>query len=297
MDTVTWSPARMTAPPSRVPTVAYRSTTAAAGSSRSDSSTAAATRSGSASTRASWAGEESRCSTALAIMPSVVSMPPNISTAAFEMASCSASGPVTSASREPPPAITSRRLAASSPNAVVPTVATLAAPPSALPRPRRRRRPGPRPRSRRTRPGSSPGSSCPRPRASAMTAAASGPATARRSSAAPCGSIADTSRPVSARVNAASRACTWSCRNGRVERAPVARVRRAVQREHARPDHLRGGEPGSSTVNVARVAQDRHGQVVAGDQPGARTGTQHGGRRGPQPRPAPDADRPPGRPA
>src|SRR5437764_168434 len=39
-----------------------------------------------------------------------------------------------------------------------------------------------------------------------MTATASGPATARRSSATPCGSIADTRRLVSARVNAASRA-------------------------------------------------------------------------------------------
>ena len=43
------------------PAVAYRSTTAAAGSSRSDSSTAAVSRSGSARTSRSWSGLSSRC--------------------------------------------------------------------------------------------------------------------------------------------------------------------------------------------------------------------------------------------
>ena len=71
---------------------------------------------------------------------------------------------------------------------------------------------------------------------------------------------------------------------GAVERAPVARVRRAVQREHARPDHLGGGEARIVDGERARVAQDRHGQVVAGDQPGAQDRDPGGGRRGAQPR-------------
>ncbi len=103
MDTVTWSPALMAAPASGPPEVAYRSTTAAAGSSRSDSSTAAGISPRSVRISASSAGWQSRCRRALTIMPSVVSMPPNIRTAAFEIASASVSGPpgpVTPASKD-----------------------------------------------------------------------------------------------------------------------------------------------------------------------------------------------------
>ena len=68
--------------------------TAAAGSSRSDSSIALPSSSGSARTAASASGWASRWAIALAIIPSVVSIPPNRSTAAFDITS----------SRESPPA-------------------------------------------------------------------------------------------------------------------------------------------------------------------------------------------------
>jgi hypothetical protein len=62
-----------------------------------------------------------------AIMPSVVSIPPNSRTAAFEMASSSVSDPVTSASSDAwGAAMTCRRLAASSANAAPPRAATCA---------------------------------------------------------------------------------------------------------------------------------------------------------------------------
>ena len=135
-DTVTWSPALIRAPLSCVSRVAYRSTTAAAGSSRSDSSTAAGISPRSARTSSSSPGEESRCNMAFAIMPSVVSMPPNSRTPALEMASSSVSNPVTSASSDAwGAAMTWRRLAASSANAAVPVAAVpvAAAPIAAAP--------------------------------------------------------------------------------------------------------------------------------------------------------------------
>ena len=63
-----------------------------------------------------------------------------------------------------------------------------------------------------------------------MTATASGPATARRNSAAPRGSMTDTRRPVSARVNEAQPRVDLVAPEGAIERIPVARVLRAVQR-------------------------------------------------------------------
>ena len=67
-----------------------------------------------------------------AIMPSVVSIPPNSRTAALEMASASVSGPVTSASSEEAggAAMTCRRLAASSANAALPAAAARPGPPA-----------------------------------------------------------------------------------------------------------------------------------------------------------------------
>jgi hypothetical protein len=245
MDTVTCSPPRMSVPSSRASLVAYRSTTAAAGSSRSDSSIAAGTRPRSASTSSSWAGEESRCSRALAIMPSVVSIPPNIMTAAFEIASASVSGPAASDSREAErgAAITSRRLAASSANAAVPAapaapawgVAASACTAATIPSYQARIRAG---------------SAGPSPSASAMTATASGPATARRSSAAPRGSMADTRRPVSARVNEASRAWISSRRKARLN-GPRWRACCVPSSESMLgPTTLAVEKRGSSTVNV-----------------------------------------------
>ncbi len=86
-DTVTRSPRRILASPRLTSAAAYRSTTAAAGSSRSDSSTTLPTSCRSASTARSAAASRSKNQTALQIMPSVVSMPPNSSTAAFDTTS------------------------------------------------------------------------------------------------------------------------------------------------------------------------------------------------------------------
>jgi len=77
------------------PTWVEWSITAAAGSSRSDSSMAASRSSGSARTAANWSGRRSASSSALAIMPSVVSIPPNSSTAALETISSGKHGAMT----------------------------------------------------------------------------------------------------------------------------------------------------------------------------------------------------------
>ena len=83
-----------------------------------------------------------------------------------------------------------------------------------------------------------------------MTATASGPATARRSSAAPRGSMADTRRPVSARVNEASRAWTSSRRKARLN-GPRWRACCAPSSESMLgPTTLAVEKRGSSTVNV-----------------------------------------------
>ena len=72
----------MAAPATPTSRVAYRSTTAAAGSSRNDSSTAAGTKPGAATSRLQASGVTRANHTALRIIASVVSMPPNITTAA-----------------------------------------------------------------------------------------------------------------------------------------------------------------------------------------------------------------------
>ncbi len=97
-------------------------------------------------------GVSSRCSRALAIMPSVVSIPPNIMTAAFEMASASVSGPAACGQQrgrlrrrdhltQAAGQLGERRR---------PGRTRCAPPPPCGPS---RPRPAPRPRSRRTRPG------------------------------------------------------------------------------------------------------------------------------------------------
>ena len=183
---------------------------------------------------------------ALAIMPSVVSIPPNIRTAAFEMASASVSGPAASASREVSggAAITSRSLAASSPKAAAPPAVTpwpaVAAAPAAW--------------TAATIPSYQlricAGSVSPSPRASAMTATASGPATARRSSASPRGRMADTRRSASARVNVASRAWTCSGRNARLNGARWRACGVPSSESMLGPTTLAVENRGSSTVNV-----------------------------------------------
>ena len=110
-----------------------------------------------------------------------------------------------------------------------------------------------------------------------MTATASGPATARRSSAAPCGSMADTRRPASARVNAASRACTSSCRKGRLN-GPRWRACGVPSSESMLgPTTLAVENRGSSTVNVraSRSTATARSYPVTSQAP--RTGTQTAG--------------------
>src|SRR3954454_11771514 len=101
-ETRTRSPWAMAAPPSSMSAVAYRSTIAAAGSSRRDSSIALGSRPGSTATSASSSGCDSRCTIALAIMPSVVSMPPKSMTAALEMTAERSRPPAASASSDEP---------------------------------------------------------------------------------------------------------------------------------------------------------------------------------------------------
>ena len=82
-----------------------------------------------------------------------------------------------------------------------------------------------------------------------MTAAASGPATARRSSAAPRGRMAVT-RPASARVNEASWAWISSDRKGRVNGARCRACWAPSSESMLGPTILAVENRGSSTVNV-----------------------------------------------
>ena len=56
---------------------------------------------------------------------------------------------------------------------------------------------------------------------------------------------------------------------GTGERSPVPGVLGAVEREHARPDHLGRGEPGIIDRERPRITHDLDRQVVPGDHPGA----------------------------
>jgi hypothetical protein len=53
----------------------------------------------------------------------------------------------------------------------------------------------------------------------------------------------------------------------RDERRAVPRVLRSIEGEHARPDHLRGGEPRVLDGERPRVAHHREREVTAGDEP------------------------------
>ena len=86
IDRITRSPRGIATPASSRLAVAYRSSTAAAGSMRSDSSIALSSRTGSEATSANRPVER-RWWRRFAIIPSVVSMPPNRSTAAFDVSS------------------------------------------------------------------------------------------------------------------------------------------------------------------------------------------------------------------
>ena len=110
-----------------------------------------------------------------------------------------------------------------------------------------------------------------------MTVTASGPATARRSSAAPDGWMAETSRPASARVNASSRAWISSARNGRVNGARWRACRAPSSESMLGPTTLAVENRGSSTVNVraSRSTATARSYPVTSQAP--RTGTQQAG--------------------
>jgi hypothetical protein len=223
----------------------------------------------SARTRPRLSGSDRRCSMALAIMPSVVSIPPNSRTAALEMASSSVSVPAASARSEDAggAAMTWRRPAASSPNAVIPVAVTPVPAASAC--------------TAATMPSyqvrTCAGSVCPRPSASAMTATASGPATARRSSASPRGWTAETRRSASARVNSSSRAWIWSARKGRVNGARCRVCGAPSSESMLGPTTLAVEKRGSSTVNVraSRSTSTARSYPVISQAPS--TGTQQAG--------------------
>src|SRR5258707_331147 len=182
----TRSPRWIRAPASSTSRVAYRSMTAAAGSKRIDSSMVLGKRSAPSRTSASASGSPSRCRTALTIMPSVVSIPPNISTAAFDTTSswlspCGARAASVSTDGLSVWPMARATAACSWPNASAPatvtgcpavtsdTAATIAA----------------------YQDNTVAASTSRSPSASATNATASGPASSRRESAPPAGLVAD----------------------------------------------------------------------------------------------------------
>ena len=110
-----------------------------------------------------------------------------------------------------------------------------------------------------------------------MTAAASGPATDRRSSAAPRGSMADTRRPVSARVNAASRACTASCRKARLNGPRWRACGVPSSDSMLGPTTWAVENRGSSTVNVRASRRTATARSYPVTSQAPRTGTQAAG--------------------
>ena len=110
-----------------------------------------------------------------------------------------------------------------------------------------------------------------------MTAAASGPATVRRSSAAPCGAIADTSRPASARVNESSRAAISSDRKGRVKGARWRVCGAPSSESMLGPTTLAVENRGSSTVNVRESRSTCRARSYPVTSQAPRTGTQQAG--------------------
>ena len=103
-------------------------------------------------------------------------------------------------------------------------------------------------------------------------AAASGPASSRRSSASPAGAIASSSRSVSS-AHRRGEALAHGVEPERPgERRAVAPVLGAVEREHARPDDLAGGEARVVDGERLGVAHHLHGEVAPRDEPAAERG-------------------------
>ena len=198
----------------------------------------------------------------LAIMPSVVSIPPNSSTAALE----------TTWSRSSPPAAWAAAAtseAAGSRSSAGPIAACSAA------NPRRPSAVGAPPAviavTEATiasyQPSTSPGPASSRPSACVTTIAASGPASARRSSASP-GAGERVDEPV--RLGRDERGEPLPYRiepERRREGVAVAPVLEPVEAEHARSHDLRGREARIVDGERLRVAHDLHGQVAPRHQP------------------------------
>ena len=196
-------------------------------------------------------------------MPSLVSMPPNIITAAFE----ATSGPLrvaVASARTPCPRRPWRRRAT----------------------PGRRRplgRAGPIGRLRRRlastaatissyQPSTTPGSASTSSRALVTTATASGPARSRRTSAAPAGARAATRRRASSWIRPAKRTLASGFEEGLGERVAMALVLGTVEREHARADDLRRREARVVDGEPFGVAHHGDGEVATRDQPAAKYG-------------------------
>ena len=182
----------------------------------------------------------------MAIIPSVVSMPPNISTAALETTS-SRSSPAASS------ATAATRESAASRSSAGPSASRSAAKDV-------------RPRSLSGRPfvSSSTASTIPsyqpsttsggvprRPSACITTAAASGPAKLRRSSVCPSGAKASISRSVSSATLAVKRSRTASSRNGGANGARWRRCSGPSSVSMLGPTTRPVEKRGSSTVNVS----------------------------------------------
>ena len=207
---------------------------------------------------ASWSGWVSRCQKSVVVMPSLVSMPPNIITAAFETTSAGVSVAVASASRPIAVARSCRRRGGPAP------------PPRREPAGRPRRRPRsdrPRRRSRRT----SQGRRQARRRAGRARRRRRLRPAARRARAGfrrcPPGPASATSRPASSATARGEAVLHLGPRRTPGKRVAMALVLVAIERQHARADDLGRREAGIVDGEARGVAHHLDAQVATGHEP------------------------------
>ena len=223
---------------------------------------------GSARTTASWSGWRSRCQMTLLIMPSVVSMPPDSSTAALDTTSLVARRPVGW------PLVA--RLPVGGPLPAWPLVAPAPA----------QRVPGRVGEQRQARPGAAnhlaqarvrhPERRGPGRALRGVRCAGPDPTPQPRSRCTSRAGYRDRPRPAPSARRSAS-AVTQPASRERISRwlkpwLNGARCRPCsapIQRQHARPDHPGGGEPGVIDGERGAVAEQAQGQFPAGHQPSA----------------------------
>ena len=212
----------------------------------------------------------SRCRTALAIIPSVVSMPPNSSTAALETTSSRSRPPAA-----PAAAATQRRgrVALERRRRSLARSAAYASRPAGVTGVARGHRPSPPRRSASYQPSTAPASASSRPSACVddrgRQRAGQAAAQLRRARA---GSIASISRSVSAATSSVKRSPHRVEPERPRERIAVAAVLRAVEREHARADHPAGGEARVVDGERLRVAHHLQREVAPRDEPALERG-------------------------